>query len=175
MKEHQNEGLMEEHQIEDLMQDIVGLVDQSHDLNQINVENHDDQVGDKSDDEAGEEDAKWWENESQYLLSSQQLVEGLSLCDELLQSQSPNRDDDGSGNGEGLNRKSKPLLSDYARLGPEDLKRDLEECQNLASDPANIDLDTPPDFRLSQLVSFCFFCPPSIRTYACNFDHFSFC
>lgn len=123
--------------------------EQSSDQHQNNVENLADQVGDKSDGEAAEDD-KWWENESQYLLSSQQLVEGLSLCDEFLQSQSPNRDE--SGNGQGLN--SKPRLSDYARLGPEDLKRDLEECQNLASDPANIDLDTPPEFRLSQLVSF---------------------
>lgn len=89
---------------------------------------------------------KWWDSESQYLLNSQQLVEGLSLCDELLQSQSPNRDE----NADNIAKK-RSVLSEYARLGPEDLKKDLEECQNLVLDPANIDLDTPPEFRLSQL------------------------
>lgn len=115
-----------------------------------NTENYGDQVEDKNGDEAVD-DTKWWENESQFLLSSQQLVEGLSLCEEFLQSQSPNRD--GNEEGQGLNHKT--LLSGYARLGPEDLKKDLEECQGLAHDPlnpANIELDTPPDFRLSQLV-----------------------
>ncbi|XP_043717233.1 SUPPRESSOR OF GAMMA RESPONSE 1 [Telopea speciosissima] len=93
-----------------------------------------------------EEDPKWWEGESQFILDSQQLVEGLSLCDDLLQSQSSNPDVDGE------ERKPKPRLSDYARLGPEDLKKDLEECQNLALlDHGDIDLDTPSDFRLSQL------------------------
>ncbi|KAI3452990.1 hypothetical protein Pfo_009653 [Paulownia fortunei] len=132
--EYHNEGLMGD--------ELENPSEQSNDQHQ----NYADQVGDKNEDEAAE-DPKWWENESQFLLSSQQLVEGLSICDELLQSQSPNRDE--SGTGQGLN--NKPLLSDYARLGPEDLKRDLEECQNLVSDPANIDFDTPPDFRLSQL------------------------
>ncbi|KAL2523468.1 NAC domain-containing protein 8 [Forsythia ovata] len=88
--------------------------------------NHDDQVEDKNGDEAVD-DTKWWENESQFLLSSHQLMEGRSLCDELLQIQSPNRD--GNENGQGLNHK--PLLSNYARIGPEDLKKDLEECQCL--------------------------------------------
>lgn len=125
--------------------------EQTDDQHQDNVENHSDQaVADKSDGEDAEEN-KWWENESQYLLSSQQLVEGLSLCDEFLQSQSPGRDD----NGDNQVQKGKALLCEYAHLGPEDLKRDLEECQNMATDPANIELDTPPDFRLSQLVS-CF-------------------
>ncbi|PIM98412.1 hypothetical protein CDL12_29108 [Handroanthus impetiginosus] len=136
--EHHNESLMRD--------ELETPSEHSSDQNLNIVENPADQVGDKNDDEAAE-DSKWWENESQFLLSSQQLVEGLSICDELLQSQSPNRDE--SGNGQGSNRK--PLLSDYARLGPEDLKRDLEECQNFVSDPANIELDTPPDFRLSQL------------------------
>lgn len=36
-----------------------------------------------------EEEPKWWEGESQNILDSQQLVEALSLCDDLLQSQSP--------------------------------------------------------------------------------------
>ncbi|KAK6242853.1 hypothetical protein SCA6_008242 [Theobroma cacao] len=110
-------------------------------------ENHLNQMLDNNNDNRAEEDPKWWDGESQYLLDSQQLVEGLSLCDELLQSQSPNRDanvDDGALN-------SKPHLSDYAQLGAEHLKKDLEECQNLEGDPANIELDTPPEFRLSQL------------------------
>ncbi|KAL2519135.1 NAC domain-containing protein 8 [Abeliophyllum distichum] len=130
-------------------EELETLSEQPKNQNHNTTENHDDQVEDKNGDEAVD-DTKWWENESQFLLSSQQLVEGLSLCDELLQSQSPNRD--GNENGRGLNHK--PLLSDYARLGPEDLKKDLEDCQCLVldpSNPANIELDTPPDFRLSQL------------------------
>ncbi|KAL2543900.1 NAC domain-containing protein 8 [Forsythia ovata] len=95
---------------------------QNHDT----TENHDDQVEDKNGDVAVD-DTKWWKNELQFLLSSQQLVKGLSLCNELLQSQSPNRD--GNENGQGLNHK--PLFSDYACLGSEDLKKDLEECQSL--------------------------------------------
>lgn len=89
------------------------------------------------------EGVKWCDIESQDLLDSQQLVEALSLCDDLLQSQSPGR---------GV-FKSKASFSDYAQLGPEHLKRDLEECQNHVVNPMNIELDTPPDFRLSQLVS----------------------
>ncbi|KAL2507556.1 SUPPRESSOR OF GAMMA RESPONSE 1-like [Forsythia ovata] len=88
--------------------------------NHDTTENHDDQVENKNGDKAVN-DTKWWENESQFLLSPQQLVEGLSLCDELLQSQSPNRD--GNENCKGLNHK--PLLSYYARLELEDLKKDL--------------------------------------------------
>ncbi|KAJ8640317.1 hypothetical protein MRB53_017011 [Persea americana] len=89
---------------------------------------------------------KWSQGDSQYLLDSQQLVEGLSLCDDFLQSQSS------SGGGIGEPRRDIPLLSDYARLGPEDLKKDLEECQKLSHfDHTDIELDTPPDFRLSQL------------------------
>ncbi|XP_062111202.1 SUPPRESSOR OF GAMMA RESPONSE 1 isoform X2 [Humulus lupulus] len=95
------------------------------------------------------EDSKWWDSESQNLLDSQQLVEGLSLCDDLLQSQSPNRY--GGAHENDQPQKNKPKLADYARLGPDHLKKDLEECQNLVLDPANIDLDTPPEFRLSQL------------------------
>lgn len=95
-----------------------------------------------------DEEPKWWDSESQYLLDSQQLVEGLSLCDEFLQSQSPNREENINEGG----LKGKLCLSDYAQLGAEDLKKDLEECQNLVLDPANIELDTPPEFRLSQLV-----------------------
>ncbi|KAF6137231.1 hypothetical protein GIB67_036268, partial [Kingdonia uniflora] len=127
----------------------------------------------------------WWDGESQFLLDSQQLVEGLHLCDELLQSQSS------SGEADGEEGKAKPCLSDYSRIGVEHLKKDLEECQNLDQldasnicvgrklkpgitdytnigvendnqdseeyknsdhfDPSSIMLDTPPDFRLSQL------------------------
>ncbi|GLT73096.1 hypothetical protein SLA2020_449770 [Shorea laevis] len=114
---------------------------------QPNPESHADQMPDDNDKDRAEDDPKWWEGESQCLLDSQQLVEGLSICDELLQGQSPNRDvngDDGS-------LKSKPCLSDYAQLGAEHLKKDLEECQNFELDPANIEIDTPPEFRLSQL------------------------
>lgn len=93
---------------------------------------------------AGEEIG--WDSESQYLLDSQQMVEAMTLCDEFLQSQSPDR------NGAGFQKSDgKPCLSDYAYLGPENLKRDLEDCQALALDPANIDTDSAPDFRLSQL------------------------
>ncbi|OMO90206.1 No apical meristem (NAM) protein [Corchorus capsularis] len=111
------------------------------------VENNLNQVLDSSNDNHAEEDPKWWDGESQYLLDSQQLVEGLSLCDELLQSQSPNRDVSGVDGADD----SKPRLSDYAQLGAEHLKKDLEECQNLEGDLTNIELDTPPEFRLSQL------------------------
>ena len=107
-----------------------------------------DQQDDKTDNDAGEK-REWWDSESQYLLDSQQLVEALSLCDEFLRSQSPNRD--GDKNEQEL--KPKPRLADYAHLGPEHLKKDLEECQDLVLDPVNLELDTPPDFRLSQLVS----------------------
>ncbi|CAN1137778.1 SUPPRESSOR OF GAMMA RESPONSE 1 [Linum perenne] len=96
-----------------------------------------------------EDDTTWWAGESQNLLNSQQMVEGLSLCEEFLRSQSPKRD----WNGDPISDGKFPLSSQYAKLGPEDLKKDLEECQTLVLDPANIDLDTPPDFRLSQLVS----------------------
>lgn len=128
------------------MEDVVETTRESNDPSHDNKENQSDLMEDKSNDEATDE-GKWWENESQFLLSSQQLVEGLSLCDELLQSQSPNRNETGIGE----KRSDKPRLSDYAQLGPEDLKRDLLECQNLTPDPVNIELDTPPDFRLSQL------------------------
>ena len=119
---------------------------------QPKAENHTGEVMDNNDVQA-EEDPKWWDSESQNILDSQQLVEALCLCDDILQSQSPNRD----GNGNDGAGKGKLHLSDYAQLGPQDLKKDLEECQNLVSDPANIELDTPPEFRLSQLVC-CLLC-----------------
>ncbi|KAK4376492.1 hypothetical protein RND71_002788 [Anisodus tanguticus] len=125
--------------------DMRALPEQTENQDKI-IENQIDETGTKVETETGD-DPKWWDSESQYLLDSQQLVEGLSLCDDLLASQSPNRD--GSENDK--EKKCKPSLADYARLGPEDLKKDLEECQNFVLDPANIDIDTPPDFRLSQL------------------------
>ncbi|KAL2546651.1 NAC domain-containing protein 8 [Forsythia ovata] len=54
-------------------------------------------------------------------------------------------------NGEEQNCKAR--ISDYTRLAPDDLKKDLEECQDLVLDPANIELDTPLDFQLSQLAN----------------------
>nr|GME17649.1 NAC domain-containing protein 8 [Ipomoea batatas] len=155
--------------------------------NQVEItQNQTEQMELQNENEAGEE-RKWWDSESQNLLDSQQLVEGLSLCDELLQSQSPSRDGDQNGK----EHKSTSCLSDYRHLGPENFKKDLEECQelvldlpptnqsgkekkcmphlsdyghlgtenfkllennqDLVLDPENIMLDTPPDFRLSQL------------------------
>lgn len=103
-----------------------------------------------------EDDTKWWDVGSQDQLDTQQLVEGLSLCDDILQSQSPNRD----GNCNEDKQVNKPRLSDYARLGPEQFKKDLEDCQKTQNpnlDLSNLELDTPPDFRLSQLVSYSMF------------------
>ena len=114
-----------------------------------NVENHQN---------TGEE-SKWWEGESQYLLDSQQLAEGIALCDEFLQSQS-------SCGGEVEEAKRTYLLSEYARKGGvDDLKRDLEECQSLSlshfvtadQQQHTTDSERPtPDMRLSQLV--CILC-----------------
>lgn len=104
-----------------------------------------DQLEEKNDNDNGEE-PKWSDSEFQYLLDSQQLVEGLSLCDELLQSQSPNRD----GTRTGQELKGRPCLSDYAQLGKEHWKKDLEECQNLVLDPPSTDNDAA-EFRLSQI------------------------
>lgn len=116
-----------------------------------------------------EEEPKWWEGESQNILDSQQLVEALSLCDDLLQSQSPPRDGTSNHGASG----SKSCLSEYAKLGPEHLKKDLEECQNLVLDPANIELDTPPEFRLSQLVCL-YFHSTTIKTHCLLKTQFPF-
>uniref|UniRef100_M4D7L0 NAC domain-containing protein n=2 Tax=Brassica campestris TaxID=3711 RepID=M4D7L0_BRACM len=87
---------------------------------------------------------------SQFILNSQQLVEALALCDDLLQVGS--QDANNGGGGGGLRNKQQPCFGDYAHLGgTDDFKRDLEDCQKLVLDPCNIDLDTPPEFRLSQL------------------------
>nr|GEW88947.1 NAC domain-containing protein [Tanacetum cinerariifolium] len=96
-------------------------------------------------DSQGGVDPDWWDGESQFILDSQQLVEGLSLCDELLRSQSPQRDV------ENQHSVAKPCLADYAHLGPENLKKDIEACKDFVPDVANLEMDTPPDFRLSQL------------------------
>ncbi|KAM7464378.1 hypothetical protein LguiA_032499 [Lonicera macranthoides] len=129
--------------IEDEVEDATeNTVNEDH----LKAENQADEVGHNNDSQNGE-DLKWSDSMSQYWLDSQQLKECLPLCDDLFQSQSPNRD--GSDNKE---LRSKPHLSDYyANLGPEDLKKDLQECQDLVLDPANIEIDTPDDFRLSQL------------------------
>lgn len=82
-----------------------------------------------------EEESRWWGSEIQNLLDSQEFVEQFPLCDEYVVSQSPDRDGD-------MNpckkSKKRSLLSDYAKLGPEWLKRDLEECRKMTFDPANI-------------------------------------
>ncbi|KAL2905001.1 SUPPRESSOR OF GAMMA RESPONSE 1 [Bienertia sinuspersici] len=116
------------------------------DCNTLSVcENHTgNQIVEHGESQVGEE--KWWDSESQNMLNSQQLVEQLSLVEDLLQSQSPDRGE----NADNVAKK-RAVLSDYAHLGAEELKRDLEECQDLVLDPANIETDTPPDFRLSQL------------------------
>lgn len=84
-----------------------------------------------------------WENDSQIILDldSQQL-EALSLGD-LLNSQTSNRDAN-----EDNETKSTQLGQE------EDLNKDLEDSQSLPFDPSSIYLDTPPDFRLSQLLEF---------------------
>ncbi|TKY51664.1 NAC domain-containing protein 8 [Spatholobus suberectus] len=118
---------------EDLAKDDLSIVETQNNQGIDNIENN------------AEEDSKWWDSESQNLLSSQQLVESLFLCDDLLQSQSPNRDGENE-------HKKRPSLSVYAHLGPEHLKKDIEECQNLVLDTANVEPETPPsEFRLSQL------------------------
>ena len=96
-----------------------------------------------------EEGQKWWDSESQNMLSSQQLVEALTLCDDILYSQSPSRD------GKHEDHKGQPGLGVYADLGPECLKKDIEECQRLVLDPSNIVNDNPAEIRLSQLVLSC--------------------
>ncbi|XP_038679434.1 SUPPRESSOR OF GAMMA RESPONSE 1 isoform X3 [Tripterygium wilfordii] len=146
-------------EIVEIEDEVLPGSDQPNYVNQLETDDCDNQMPDESKaefpgsqgNENGyhpEEDSKWWDSESQHLLNSQQLVEGLSLCDELLQSQSPSR---GDRDGKCRESDGKPCLSDYVKLGAEELKKDMEVCQNLVLDPANIELDTPPEFRLSQL------------------------
>ncbi|CAK9141357.1 unnamed protein product [Ilex paraguariensis] len=130
-----------------MKEEVEAALEMPNHQDHLPAENHADQVVENNENQVIEDDPKWWDSESQYLLDSQQLVEGLSLCDELLQSQSPNRD----GNETDKELKAKPRLADYAHLGPENLKKDLEACQALVFDPTNLELDTPPDFRLSQI------------------------
>ncbi|KAF5751947.1 NAC domain-containing protein 8 isoform X1 [Tripterygium wilfordii] len=147
-------------EIVEIEDEVLPGSDQPNYVNQLETDDCDNQMPDESKaefpgsqgNENGyhpEEDSKWWDSESQHLLNSQQLVEGLSLCDELLQSQSPSR---GDRDGKCRESDGKPCLSDYVKLGAEELKKDMEVCQNLVLDPANIELDTPPEFRLSQLA-----------------------
>ncbi|CAN6164323.1 unnamed protein product [Urochloa humidicola] len=93
------------------------------------------------------QDPKLWEGDSQFeLLDSQQLAEGLALCDEFLMSQSQ------TSCGGDEPRVIKPRLAVYAQLPAEDFKKDLEECQRLEpSDAVNLELDNTTEFRLSQI------------------------
>ena len=94
--------------------------------------------------EATAEDGKWWDGDSQFLMDSQQLAEGMAMCDEFLQSQNTCENGDG--------KLDKPCLADYAKIGVQNLKKDLEECQKIGDlELSNIELDVP-DMRLSQLV-----------------------
>ncbi|KAM7271515.1 hypothetical protein ACFE04_030729 [Oxalis oulophora] len=127
-------------QIGQVTEEVQPELDLSYNGNQ--QDNDGNEMVDNNDDHA-EEEPKWWESESQNLLNSQQLVEGLAMCADLLQSQSPNR--------EGNENEKKSCLADYTELGAEHLKKDLEECQKLDRDLSNIPTDTPPEFRLSQL------------------------
>nr|CAB3470267.1 unnamed protein product [Digitaria exilis] len=94
------------------------------------------------------QDPKLWEGDSQFeLLDSQQLAEGLALCDEFLLSQSQT-----SCGGGDEPKVIKPRLAVYAQLPAEDFKKDLEECQRLEpSDAMNLELDSTTEFRLSQI------------------------
>ncbi|CAK8537378.1 unnamed protein product [Lathyrus sativus] len=114
--------------------DDLSMVEIEHNEAIENIENN------------GDEGQRWWDSESQNMLDSQQLVEALSLCDDLFHSQSPTRD------GKDEEQKNQTGLSVYAELGPEYLKKDIEDCQNLVIDPANdVEHDTNSELRLSQL------------------------
>lgn len=135
---------------EDLLKADLLMVEKQLNEDMDNQENNADEENMDNKENNADEGQKWWDSESQNLLDSQQLVEALSLCDDLLHSQSPGRD------GKRGEHKDQLGLSVYAQLGPEHLKKDIEECQKLVLDPANIEHDTPPsEFRLSQLVFPC--------------------
>ncbi|KAL1198419.1 SUPPRESSOR OF GAMMA RESPONSE 1 [Cardamine amara subsp. amara] len=108
----------------------------------------DDKEEKEKDENQAEEDPTWLDSGSQFVLDSQQLVEALSLCDDLLLMGSQDREENTNNGG---SKNKQPCFADYAHLGTEDFKRDLEECQKIVLDPSNIELDTPPEFRLSQL------------------------
>lgn len=128
------------------MEEVQPLCENPGSNDKIEAENHANvMVGNNDNGSQAGDDSKWWDSESQNILDTQQLAEALTLCEEFLNSQSDGNANDGTSKG-------KPGLSDYAQLGSEHLKKDLEECQMLVHDPANIELDTPPEFGLSQLV-----------------------
>lgn len=114
------------------------------------IDDKEEQEKDRDDENQAEEEPTWFDNESQFILNSQQLVEALSLCDDFLQVGSQDREENTNC---GSLKNKQPFFADYAELGTEDFKRDLEECQKIVLDPSNIELDTPPEFRLSQLVN----------------------
>lgn len=132
------------------VEEVQPLCENPSSNDKIEAENHANMmVGNNDNGSQAGDDRKWWDSESQNglsqnILDTQQLAEALTLCEEFLNSQSDGNANDGTS-------KEKPGLSDYARLGSEHLKKDLEECQMLVHDPANIELDTPPEFGLSQL------------------------
>jgi len=136
---------------EEQANDDLSMVETEHNEGTDNNENNaDDGQNNENNPDDGQ---KWWDSESQNLLDSQQLVDALSLCDDLLRSQSPTRD------GKDGEQKNQPSLSIYAQLGPEHLKKDIEDCQNLVLEPSNVESnvenDTPSELRLSQLVFPC--------------------
>ncbi|KAL6838595.1 hypothetical protein ACP4OV_031552 [Aristida adscensionis] len=94
------------------------------------------------------QDLKMWEGDSQFeLLDSQQLAEGIAICDEFLLSQSQT-----SCGGGDEPKEIKPRLAVYAHLPAEDFKKDLEECQRLEPTAnENHELDNTNEFRLSQI------------------------
>lgn len=112
------------------------------------IDDKEEQEKDRGDENQGEEEPAWDDSGSQFILNSQQLVEALSLCDDFLQVGSQDREENTNS---GSLKNKQPSFADYATT--EDFKRDLEECQKIILDPSNIDLDTPPEFRLSQLVN----------------------
>ncbi|EOA40358.1 hypothetical protein CARUB_v10009087mg [Capsella rubella] len=112
------------------------------------IDDKEEQDRDRDDEHQAEEEPTWFDSGSQFILNSQQLVEALSLCDDLLQVGSQDREENTNS---GSLKNKQPCFADYAHLGTEDFKRDLEECQKIVLDPSNIELDTPPEFRLSQL------------------------
>ncbi|KAG2269564.1 hypothetical protein Bca52824_064119 [Brassica carinata] len=133
--------------IENRDNEIMVYDEEEKENDKEDVNDQEDRGNDQERNNQAEEDPNWLDSGgSQFILDSQQLVEALSLCDDLLQDR-----DENTNNG-GLRNNKQPCFGDYAHLGgTEDFKRDLEDCQKLVLDPSNIDLDTPPEFRLSQL------------------------
>ncbi|KAH9615825.1 hypothetical protein KSS87_022466 [Heliosperma pusillum] len=129
--------------------DDMGYADEVTQFEETILRNDDNSASDNPADQALDHDNNEIESEENiYMVNSQQLIAGLQLCADFLQSQSPERDD----NVDAVVKK-KSVLSEYAHLGSEVLKKDLEDCVNLDLGPSNTDLDTQPEFRLSQLVN----------------------